>query len=158
MEQKRIAIVRIQGGVRIHSTVKDTLNMLRLYKKHTCVVVPNNPIFMGMLNKVKDFVTWGEINPEVFKQLLEKRGKLPAKKPITEAYLKEKTKLTFDKFTTEFFAFKKELKDVPGLKPFFKLCPPVKGYERKGTKKPFSLGGVLGYRKDKINDLIVRML
>ncbi len=158
MEQKRIAIIRIHGATNLQGKVKDTLKMLRLYKKHTCVVVPNTPTFMGMLKRVKDLVTWGEVSPETFKKMLEKRGRLPAKKPLTEDYLKEKTKLTFDKFCEEFFAFKKELNDVPGLKPFFKLCPPVKGYERKGTKKPFSLGGVLGYRKEKINELIERML
>ena len=80
------------------------------------------------------------------------------KKNLTENYLKEKTKLSFDEFVKEFFNFKKNLKDVPGLKPFFRLKPPIKGFERKGIKTPFSMGGVLGYRKEKINNLIIRML
>ena len=40
----------------------------------------------------------------------------------------------------------------------FKLCPPVGGFERKGIKTPFSLGGAIGYRADKINSLINRMV
>lgn len=40
----------------------------------------------------------------------------------------------------------------------FKLNPPRKGYGRKGVKMPFKLGGALGDRKDKINDLIMRMV
>lgn len=40
----------------------------------------------------------------------------------------------------------------------FALHPPQGGFERKGIKMPFKLGGVYGYRKDKINDLIKRML
>jgi large subunit ribosomal protein L30 len=40
----------------------------------------------------------------------------------------------------------------------YALHPPVKGFERKGTKMPFSRGGAYGYRKEKINDLIMRML
>ena len=40
----------------------------------------------------------------------------------------------------------------------FKLCPPKGGFERKGIKNPFSLGGALGYRAEKINDLIKRMV
>lgn len=39
----------------------------------------------------------------------------------------------------------------------FALHPPRGGFERKGTKMPFKLGGVYGYRADKINDLIKRM-
>jgi large subunit ribosomal protein L30 len=113
---------------------------------------------MGMLNKVKDFVTWGEIDEETFKSLLLKRGRLPGKQKLTEEYVKDKLKMSVDDFVKEYFAFKKELKDIPGLKPFFKLSPPVNGFERKGTKKPFSLGGALGYRKDKINELIKRMV
>ena len=40
----------------------------------------------------------------------------------------------------------------------FKLCPPKGGFERKGIKNPFSLGGALGYRAKEINDLIKRMI
>ncbi|RLE46925.1 50S ribosomal protein L30 [Candidatus Woesearchaeota archaeon] len=40
----------------------------------------------------------------------------------------------------------------------FHLNPPRKGFGRKGTKMLFKLGGALGDRGDKINDLIKRML
>ena len=43
-----------------------------------------------------------------------------------------------------------------GLKPFFRLHPPRKGIE---SKKHFGVGkGVLGDNKEKINDLVKRML
>jgi len=155
---QRISIIRIKGETKIKRNIKQTLLLLRLYKKHTCVVVPNSVNYVGMIKKVKDYVTWGELDIETFKLLLEKKGKLAGKKPLTEAYLKEKTKLSFDEFSKQFFDFKKELKDIPGLKPFFRLNPPVKGFERGGIKKPYSLGGVLGYRKEKINELIKRMV
>ncbi len=158
MEKKKIAIVRIRGIIGIRKDIKDTLSMLRLYKKHTCIIIENTPKYNGMIKKIKDYITWGEINQETFKQLLKERAKLPGNKKLTEDYLKSKLKLSIDQFTKEFFAFKKELKDILGLKLFFRLNPPIKGFERKGIKKPFSLGGVLGYRKEKINDLIKRML
>ena len=43
-------------------------------------------------------------------------------------------------------------------KSYFRLNSPRKGFGRKGIKKPFSVGGALGDRKEKINDLIRRML
>lgn len=43
-------------------------------------------------------------------------------------------------------------------KKVFRLNPPKKGYGRKGIKKAFSVGGALGDRKEKINDLIQRMM
>ncbi len=154
----RIAVVRVRGECKLRQEIKDTFKMLRLYKKNNCVVIRSTPTYLGMLEKVKDFVTWGEIDEKTFKDLIKKRGRLPRKKPLTESYLKEKTKLDFDSFTKEFFEFKKDLKDIPGLKRFFRLQPPIKGFERKGIKKPFSMGGALGYRKDKINELISRMV
>lgn len=40
----------------------------------------------------------------------------------------------------------------------FRLNPPRKGYGRKGIKIAFSRGGALGDRKEKINDLLLRMV
>ena len=129
VEAKMIAVVRIRGSIKLKKEVKDTLDMLRLYKQNFCVVVNATPSIMGMIKKVASYITWGEIGDETLTLLKEKRG--------------EKTK-------------DKEGKEVE--KPFFRLHPPRKGFERKGIKLPFKVGGVLGYRGDKINDLINRMI
>ena len=153
-----IAIIRIHGKVGVKKKIRNTLNMLRLYKKYHCTIIPNTKAYLGMIKKVKDYITWGEIDKETLKLLLEKRGRLPKKQPLKEEYVKEKLNLTIEEFANDVFNFKRQLKDLPGLKPFFKLAPPRGGFERKGTKQPYSMGGVLGYRKDKINDLIKKML
>ncbi len=154
----KIAVIKIRSEKGAKELVKTTLKQLRLFRKNSCVIIPNKPAYLGMIKKVKDYVTWGEIDPETCKLLLEKRGKLPAKKQLTESYMKDKTKLDINQFVKEFFDGKKDLKDIPGLKLFFRLTPPVKGLERKGIKIPFSQGGALGYRKERINDLIKRMI
>ncbi len=41
---------------------------------------------------------------------------------------------------------------------WFALPPPRKGYGRKGIKLPFSKGGSLGDRGEKINELLLRMV
>ncbi len=154
----KIVIVRIAGKQGLNEDIKRTFKLLKLFKKYTCTVVPYTPQYIGMIKKIKDFTTWGEIDNETFKLLLEKRGKIVGNIQLTEEYLKNKTKLSFADFSKEFMENKKKLKDIEGIKPFFRLHPPVGGFERKGTKKPFSLGGVLGYRKEKINELIQKMI
>ena len=154
----KIAVIRIKGGIGLNIKIKDTFNMLRLYKKNNCVVLDGSPSNIGMIEKMKTIVTWGEIDQETLKSLLINRGRLPGNKKITEDYIKEKTKLNLDGFIKEVFESKKKLKDIPGLKLFFKLKPPTNGFERKGVKVPYSLGGVYGYRKEMINDLIKRMI
>ncbi|MBS3172662.1 50S ribosomal protein L30 [Candidatus Woesearchaeota archaeon] len=153
-----IAIVRIAGQQGLNYKLKTTFKLLNLYKKNSCVVVPNTKVFTGMIRIVKDKVTWGEVDKKTLSLLLEKRGKVVGNRPLTKEYIKNEMKLDFDKFVDELYDHKIKIKDVPGLKPFFRLLPPLKGFERKGTKKPFSMGGALGYRKEKINDLVQRML
>ncbi len=126
---KKVAIIRVRGIIGIRKDIKDTLDMLRLYKKNYCVVLNNTPSINGMVKKVKDYVTYGDISEETSKLLIEKRGKT---------------------------AHDREGKEV--LKPFFRLNPPRKGFGRKGIKLPFAVGGALGNREDKINDLIKRMI
>jgi len=155
---KRVAIIRIAGQTKLNKQVKYTFSILRLYKKNTCVIIKNTPSKLGMIKKLKDFITWGELDEKTFKILLEKRGRIIGNKPLTNNYIQEKSKLNLNDFINEFMECKKELKDVPGLKQFFRLSPPRKGFEKKGTKHPFSLGGSLGYRKEKINELIQRMI
>lgn len=52
----------------------------------------------------------------------------------------------------------KNPRDPKKTKAFFRLNSPKKGFGRKGIKVPFSIGGALGNRGAKINDLIRRML
>ena len=118
--------------------------MLRLYKKNYCCVLPNTPIYAGMLNKAKDYITWGEISDESYALLAQKRGE-EYKGRLED----NKGKVKYNKFIV--FNNKK-------IKPFFRLSPPRGGFERKGIKIPFSKGGALGYRADGINDLIKKMI
>lgn len=141
---KKIAIVRVRGSVNLRKEVEDTLNLLRLYRKNYCVVVEGSPSFIGMIKKVKDYVTYGEIDDSTYKGLLEKRG---------EGYKgreeDRKGKIKYKRFI---------LIGGRRIKPFFRLNPPRKGFGRKGIKVGFKAHGALGYRGEKINDLIKRMI
>lgn len=154
----KIAVVQVRGIIGTSKKIRDSLKMLNLHRKNSCVVVENTPSSLGMLNLLKDFITWGEIDEETLYLLLEKRGRVVGNKLLTDEYLKKNVKIDLKELSSSLFNGKVKLKDVPGLKSFFRLCPPVRGFERAGVKKPFSMGGALGYRKEKINDLVRRML
>ena len=154
----KIAVVQIRGTIHMDRKIKDTFKSLKLVKKNSCVVINNDRNYLGMLVSLKDYITWGEVSKETFRMLIEKRGRVAANQSLTSEYLKKNFNLTFEQFVENFFDDKNKLRDVPGLKPFFRLKPPVGGFGKEGTKKPYSLGGTLGYRGEKINDLIRRML
>ena len=70
----QLAVIQIRGVVNVNVKAKDTLKMLNLEKKHNCVIIQGTPVYLGMLRRVKDIVTWGEVDAETI-ALLEKRRK-----------------------------------------------------------------------------------
>lgn len=130
------AIVKIRGTINARPDVKDTLKMLNLHKINGCTIIHDSPSYRGMLQKVKDYVTWGEVDETIAKQLLM-RANVP---DADEALKKLQDGIPF--------------KDIG--EPFVGLHPPRKGY--RGIKRPFSMGGSAGYRGQRINELLERML
>ena len=150
-------VVRIRGQVNLNGQVRDTMQYLRLTRANHCVFLPQNATSDGMLQKAKDYVTWGEVDPTVAARMLIKRARLSGDRPIDDVWVKANTKFasvnTFARAITE---GKASLKDAPGVKPVLRLHPPRGGF--KGSKRAYRAGGGLGYRGTKINDLILRML
>lgn len=75
----KVAIVLIRGLINTTPEVNRTLTLLKLLKKHTCVVYPKTKSLLGMLTMVKDVVTWGDLDDETHALLLQKKGKKEAK-------------------------------------------------------------------------------
>jgi large subunit ribosomal protein L30 len=151
------AVVRVRGTVNVKPDIRKTMQLLRLTRANHCVLVEENVVYKGMLQRVKDYTTWGEINKETLAKLLAARGKLSGDRPLTEEYLKQATPYpTFEKLSEALLENKVTYKDIPEVKPLFRLNPPRKGH---GTvKRSFVNKGSLGYRKNEINTLIERML
>lgn len=140
------AVVRIRGSVDVREEIKDTLRMLRLTRVNHCVLVREDPKIEGMIRKVKDFVTWGEIGDKTLEKLVSQRGRMAGDKKLD---LKETKSILAKMKKVE------NLKEIEGFKSVFRMNPPRKGYE--GTKQPFPKGA-LGYRGEKINELLERMM
>lgn len=130
-----ILVIRISGMVDIDKGIASTLDRLRLRRKYSCVVIEENDVNKGMLQKVRSFVAYGKIDDALLKELIEKRGqKIDKKKAIG---------------TVKDLDF-----ESANLKPFFRLHPPRKGIN---SKQHFPKG-VLGNHSDKISELVRRML
>ncbi len=70
-----ICVIRIKGQTGLRKDVVETLNRLRLRRKYTCVVFEEpNEINVGMIKKLENFVAYGEISEEVYRELIKKRG------------------------------------------------------------------------------------
>ncbi|MHC1586779.1 MAG: 50S ribosomal protein L30 [Candidatus Hecatellaceae archaeon] len=156
-EARCLAVVRIRGTVNVRGDVKDTLAMLRLHKANHATVIPATPTYLGMLQKAKDYLTWGEISEATLARLLQRRGRLEGNKPLTEEYLRKMGFKGFEELAKAICSGKLTLKQIPGLKPVFRLHPPSKGFKHS-VKRHVAEGGELGYRGEKINELLERMM
>jgi len=151
------AVVRVRGTVNVKPDIKRTLKLLRLTRANHCVLLEEKPSFKGMLQVVKDYTTWGEIDKDVLSKLIKTKGRLEGEEDITEDYVKSSTSYSgVDKLVQAIVDNKFKYKEIPNVKPLFRLNPPKKGYE--GVKRSFKNGGALGYRGKEINKLIERML
>jgi len=151
------AVVRVRGHVSLRVQIKDTLGYLRLHRTNHCVFLPKTPDTDGMLQRAKDYVTWGEVDPTVAAMLLLRRAEVAGGKPVDDAYVKANSKYaSINSLAKAIAAGQATLRDVAGVKPVIRLHPPRGGFE--GIKRSYREGGALGYRGAEINALLARMV
>ncbi|MBR9680336.1 MAG: hypothetical protein GOU98_00755 [Candidatus Altiarchaeota archaeon] len=114
-----IGIIRMRGVVNTEPKIRTAFRILGLNRNLTLALTEPSADIKGVINTVKDYVTWGEVSKDVIKKLEELGSK-------------------GDKIKR------------------FRLHPPRGGF-KKTIKRP-KPDGELGYRGEKINELILKML
>ncbi|MFH1786375.1 MAG: uL30 family ribosomal protein [archaeon] len=143
----KLAIVRIRKG-EPNPTARTTLECMKLTRINNCIIIPDTKIYLGMLQAIKDYVTWGPVSEDGMMAIL------PRAKPVgmtLEEYLKKNKKSLKD--ISSALLTDKSLKEL-GLSQTIGLHPPRGGH--KSVKRAYPKGA-LGNRKDAINKLLVRM-
>ena len=69
------AVIRVRGSVNVNPKIKETMKLMRLIKLITVLLFLKNETYTGMLNIIKDYVTWGEVDAETTAFMLESSGK-----------------------------------------------------------------------------------
>ncbi len=64
-----IAVMRIRGDVGLKPDVRKVFELLKLDRKFTVAFLPDTPEYIGMVKKVTDYVTWGEVPEKTVKEL-----------------------------------------------------------------------------------------
>lgn len=152
--------VRLRGTSRIPPGVERTFEVLRLKRRFNAVLLKMDESVKGTLRKVKDWVTWGEVNVETLAGLLRERGEVKGGKRLDESFIKTAfNKEGFEDLSHAMLTGEVTLAKLRknGVDTVFRLHPPRKGF-KGSVKRPFNVGGELGYRGEAINDLLKRML
>lgn len=144
---KAFLVVRMRGTVNVPHWARTTLVLLHLDKRFRATIIPAKENTNGMLDKIKHYVSWQEIDVTTTKELLEKKARKDGYKKLTAEDI---TKLGF-KSTDDLAKSLAEgatiLSKLKPVKPWFALAPPRYGFKRN-TKKMYGEGGILGSHKE----------
>ncbi|MBD3209850.1 50S ribosomal protein L30 [Candidatus Micrarchaeota archaeon] len=142
----KFAVVRIRGRRKMRPAIERTLEFLRLERPNHCVLLDDTPQNRGMLQKVKDYVTFGPVDEATVYRLLSRRGRKGRKMlrdmEKEDAIKKAAEEIASGKKTSEF------------ANPVFRLRPPSKGYSDIKAHYP---QGELG-KREEMNTLLSRMM
>ncbi len=137
LENKLIAVVRVRGTLGVRRSISETLSRINCKRVNSLALVYGTKSNIGMIKKCSDFITYGAIKEETLEKVLSRKEAKVSKEDL-QALLEGKKRA-------------RDIVNVP-----IRLKPPRRGYE--GLKRGFSNGGALGYRGEKINELLSRMV
>lgn len=139
-------VVNLRGLVNTPAGVRETLKNLHLETRFRATLVPDTPDYRGMLRRAKEHVAWCEAKPELTLKMIEKRGRVEGKTPITDDVVKA---LGYSKLSDLAKALSdgKTTLNAVGVKPSVALSPPKGGF-RRSTRRLYSQGGVLGHNPE----------
>ena len=149
-------VVRIKGQADVPYWATHTMTLLRLDKKYRATILPAKENTLGMLNKVKHYVSWIELDAILAKELIDKKARKSGYQKITADDLKELGFASSDELATALTEGKAILSKLKPLKPWFALAPPRYGFKRS-TKRLYGQKGVLGQNKE-LGNLVRNMM
>ncbi len=91
------AVIRVRGHSKVNHDIEDTMMHAPPEPgqplRHHC---PRTTAMKGMLQKTKDYVTWGEVSEETLARMMKFRGRLVGDKPIDDEVVKERIGVQLD--------------------------------------------------------------
>ena len=147
-------VVRVRGDADTPSDVDDTLDMLNLGQVNAFTVVPEDDTYTGMVQKVNDYVGYGQPDAATVAVLLENRGETVEGGEVDDAFASDRGYDGVAELAEAVVEGETTLREE-GVDPTVRLHPPRKGHD--GIKQSYKQGGVLGNHGDDIDELLRRM-
>jgi large subunit ribosomal protein L30 len=170
-------VVRMKGTVNVPYWARITLESLSLNKRFRATIIPENEQTLGMLRKIKEYVSWTSVDTEFIREFIEKRGRSSASRLLSatadtahtaapdnpkgqindnNAENKGSQNADLGKIVSIISQNELYLSKISGIKPWFALNPPKGGFKRK-SKRSYSQDGILGENKELVS-IVKRMM
>ncbi len=151
-----ILVVNLHGAINSSAPVRKALNELRVAKKFSASVVPDDAPTVGMLRLCKDYIAWAPLEEALLGDLLKKRGMVSTSKPLDAASLKELGYKKHEELAARMVKEQLRLSAVKGVVPYFRLAPPKGGF-RASLRRQYTEKGLLG-ANPKLEEIVRRMI
>lgn len=156
-EEKCFIVLRIRGQVGIRGDLEDVFRLLHITRKNHATIIKGTPSNLGMIQKIKDYATWGEASLETISLILRDRGLVKGNKKLTDDYVKENLDYdSIDGLAKAIYESKVDFWKLDNVKPVLRLHPPRGGFRRQ-VRRSYP-GGELGYRGEAMNQLLEKMI
>ena len=127
-------VIRARSDRGVTRKIRETMAMLNLTRVNHATIVMDNPSYRGMLQKSKDYITWGEVDAKTIEKLIKERGRMSGDKPVTDSSVKEFSNFNGIKQLSEAIASgEATMKDV-GPQTNFQTTP-SQGEQRMGRNQ-----------------------
>jgi len=157
--ERYLVAIRIDGTPNVKPPEELTLNSLRMKSRYSTVLLRDDPSVRGMLQRIKDHVTWAEAKKEDITLLLSSRARTSEGLGLTSKFVKKRSELAgVSEVVSNLQSGELTLAKLRemGIEPCFRLHPPRGGFPRS-SKRPFADSGELGFRKEGLHKLLVKM-
>lgn len=153
---KAFLVVRMKGTINIPHWAQTTLDLLHLDKRFRATIIPESDNTKGMLDKIKHYVSWQEIDISTAKELLDKRARKQGYRRLAPEDVAKLGFKSTDELAKSLVEGSVALSKLKPLKPWFALSPPRHGFKRS-TKKMYGEGGILGNHKELLAQVRLMM-
>ena len=137
-ECKCLVAVRVRGTVSAQREVRETLELLHLTHTNHGLLIDSRPAYLGMLQRVNNYVTWGEPTKEIVSKMLQKRAKLAGGKKLTDEYIQKAGYKSFDDLAEAIVTCKVAFQKLPDIQPdsdFIRQAKATKVKPRKASEQ-----------------------
>ena len=149
-------VVRIKGQADVPYWASHTMAIMKLERKYRATILPAKDNTLGMLNKVKHYVSWTRIDAGLAHELLEKKARKSGYRKVTADDIAGLGFESMQHMADALTSGSASLSKLKPLKPWFALSPPRHGF-RRSTKRLAGQKGILGNNRD-LGDIVRRMM
>lgn len=151
-----LLVLNLRGKIDSTAPVRKALAELKVERRFSATVVPDDAATVGMLKSCKDYVAWSPVDSKLLARLLKERGMVSESRRLDQEALKSMGFKSYEDFAGKIIKDGERLSAHRGIRPFFRLSPPRGGY-RLSSRRQASEKGILG-NNPRLAELAGRMV